>query len=150
MRAIDILIDLGHSKLARPFVEQLAAMKLDLAAKALPDSLEPALLRAEVLAARGEEAEAEKLLQDLKGNKPDRVELWTALAVLAERRKDRPRGLARDTAVGTRAVSSDAGDLPATVTAIDGREAVVAPPAARPSSPRRAHGVRPGPRAWRV
>ena len=59
-----------------------------------PDGADPALLRAEVLAAQGRWDDAEKLLRDARDAHPDQVEFWTALANFAGRRDpDQKRAL---------------------------------------------------------
>ena len=56
---------------------------LDEASRALPDSVESPILRAQVFAAQGQFGRARDLLTTTRSSQPDRVEPWTALAVLA-------------------------------------------------------------------
>ena len=56
-------------------------------AKDSKESVQPVLLRAEILAIQNKINDAEKLLNDANTAHPDRVEFWTALADLAGRRK---------------------------------------------------------------
>jgi tetratricopeptide (TPR) repeat protein len=71
---------------------------IDRAAAALPknskEAVDPALLRAEILAIQNNIPDAEKLLRDARTAHPDRVEFWTALADLAGRAHDEKRALA--------------------------------------------------------
>jgi cellulose synthase operon protein C len=62
-------------------------------AKDAKESVQPALLRAEILAIQDKVDLAEKLLTDAKTAHPERVEFWTALADLAGRRKQEPKAL---------------------------------------------------------
>jgi tetratricopeptide (TPR) repeat protein len=83
---------------------------IDAAALALPkdakESVQPALLRAEILALQNDVADAEKLLKDARKAHPDRVEFWTALADLAARGKPEKEAMAildeADRALGDR------------------------------------------------
>ncbi len=71
---------------------------IDHAADALPrdakEAVEPTLLRAEILAIQNDLPDAEKLLRDARTAHPDRVEFWTALADVADRRNDEKGALA--------------------------------------------------------
>ncbi len=62
-------------------------------AKDSKESVQPALLRAEILAIQGEEKVATKLLEDARAAHPERVEFWTALADLAGRTKQESQAL---------------------------------------------------------
>ena len=68
-----------------------AALSIDKDAK---ESVQPALLRAEILAIQDKVDVAEKLLTDARTAHPERVEFWTALADLAGREKKEPKALA--------------------------------------------------------
>jgi predicted Zn-dependent protease len=71
-----------------------AEKTLDRAAKADPEALEPSLLRAEMLTARGDLAEAETLLKKLEKEHPRQAVVRAALAYVVERKKDRPAAVA--------------------------------------------------------
>ncbi len=81
-----------------------AERDLDRAAAATPDATEVAVLRAEVLVARGRGADAQALLQRECDARPKRPEYWVALATLAAHRGERFAALAvlreADKAVG--------------------------------------------------
>jgi len=62
-------------------------------AKDAKESVQPALLRAEILAIQDKMDLAEKLLKDGRAAHPDRVEFWTALADLGGRRKQESKAL---------------------------------------------------------
>lgn len=62
-----------------------AEQALDDADRALPGSPDVAMLRAEVLAARGKPEEAARLIASARGKAPDRVDLWLAQVELARR-----------------------------------------------------------------
>lgn len=64
-------------------VEQL----LDNAAKTLPNSTDVLLARAEALAAQGQSPKAKQILEKVRDQKPNLIEVWLALAGLAEREK---------------------------------------------------------------
>ncbi len=91
---LEILHQLQEDK--RDFTK--AEDAIDNAAAAIPrdakESVEPALLRAEILAVQNDLPDAEKLLRDARQAHPDRVEFWTALADLAGRRNDEKGALA--------------------------------------------------------
>ena len=59
---------------------------LDLAARLVPDSVEPTILRAEMQAAQGRAERARSILEAARDQHPDRVEYWTAA-----RRTGQPR-----------------------------------------------------------
>lgn len=61
---------------------------LDAVEKSAPDALDVVLLRAEVLAAQGDNAGARRLLTDARVKHPKAGELWFALARLAHRNGD--------------------------------------------------------------
>ena len=67
---------------------------LDAIEPATPDDPAPGLLRAQVLAAQGEERQARDLLTRLRDRHPDQVGLWFALAVEAQIRGKPADGLA--------------------------------------------------------
>jgi tetratricopeptide (TPR) repeat protein len=70
-------------------VEQL----LHEAAQATPPSVQVPVLRAEVLVARGKPAEARQMLEAACDKESNAVELWTALAGLAERQGEADKGI---------------------------------------------------------
>jgi len=61
---------------------------LDKAEEIVPDAFEIPVLRAEVLAAQNRLEDAEKLLADARDKTPERVEYWSMLSSLAQRRGD--------------------------------------------------------------
>ncbi|MEN6405152.1 MAG: tetratricopeptide repeat protein [Thermoguttaceae bacterium] len=63
---------------------------LDRAEKVLPasETSKVAVMRSDMLMAQNRVAEAEALLTEAQAKQPDQLELWTALASLAERRED--------------------------------------------------------------
>lgn len=61
---------------------------LDRAQQATPESVAISILRAEVLFAKDKLEETEQLLLDARDKKPEEVELWVALAALAQRQRD--------------------------------------------------------------
>lgn len=66
---------------------------LDRGAQSAPDSFQVPILRSEILFADGKPAEALKLLREACATHPDRVELWTELALLTASRETVERGL---------------------------------------------------------
>ena len=67
---------------------QGVAESLDQAARATPDSVHVPILRAEVLVAQGQLEAAEESLVAAHDAQPEAVELWVALAALAQRAQD--------------------------------------------------------------
>ena len=61
---------------------------LDASEKALPDSPDVTILRAEMLVAQDHADAAEKLVREARDKNPKQVKLWTTLASLAERKAD--------------------------------------------------------------
>ena len=73
-------------ELAREWAE--VERLLDQAKQEQSDPVHETLLRAELLAARGQTESARQLIEDARATQPDQVEFWWALAKLAERSGD--------------------------------------------------------------
>lgn len=93
-------LQLPEEKRRWPFVEEL----LRQAGRDAPDDLRVPVLRAELLADRGQPAQARELLERTRDEHPGRIEPWQALLGLAERQKDDPLAMAdrAEQALGSR------------------------------------------------